>query len=70
MGLFTPGWMSDDYKKAEAALQRVYAAGRFSGAIEGLKQKAISHVDSGKAYRNKWCHQDKGYTYFNLKNEV
>ena len=23
MGLFTPGWMSDDYNKAEAALQRV-----------------------------------------------
>lgn len=59
-----------DFRPVAAALKRVYAAGRFSGAIEGLKQKAISHVDSGKAYRDKWCHQDKGYTYFNLTNEV
>jgi hypothetical protein len=41
----------------------------FFGAIEGLKQKAMSHVDSGKAYHDKWCHQDKGYTYFNMTNE-
>lgn len=60
-----------DYRPVATALKRVYAAGRFSGAIEGLEQKAISHVDvQGKAYRDEWCHMDEGYTYFNLTNEM
>lgn len=60
-----------DYRPMAGVLKRVYTAGRFSGAIEGLNEKAVSHADvQGKAYRDEWCHTDYGFTYFNLTNEV
>jgi hypothetical protein len=50
-----------------AALKQVYSSGRFTNAIKGLEQKAISHADvQGKAYRDEWCHMDEGYTYLSL----
>lgn len=56
-----------DYRPMAVALKQVYSMGRFTNAIEGLEKKVISHTDvQGKAYRDEWCHNDEGYTYFNL----
>lgn len=59
-----------DYRHIADALKSVYRKGRAKADIEGLYGKAVAHLDfTGKEYRDKWCHQDGDYIYFNVLPE-
>lgn len=56
-----------DYGPAALVLKQAYKQGRAMRAIADLRGKPVSHTDyTGKEHRDKWCHQDGGYTYFEL----
>ena len=59
-----------DYAHIAAALKKIYMQGRAKDTIAALRGRPVSYNDfSGKRYRDKWCHQDEGYTYFEELNE-
>ncbi|NLI52872.1 MAG: hypothetical protein GX417_00950 [Clostridiales bacterium] len=56
-----------DYAYIASALKRIYRQGRAGAAIAALRGRAVAHDDaSSMARRGKDCHEDRGYTYFEL----
>jgi len=52
-------------------LKQIYRQGRAKNAIVSLRGKAVSHDDaSSMERRDRSCHEDRGYTYFELDESL
>lgn len=60
-----------DFAHIASALKQIYRQGRANDAIAPLRGRAVSHDDeSSMERRDRSCHEDRGYTYFELDGSL
>ena len=60
-----------DLAHIASALKQIYRQGRAKNAIASLRGRTVAHDDaSSMERRDRSCHEDRGYTYFELDESL